>query len=267
MDSSIPREQDVLDLLEIYRPRVDELEKTVIGHTRVQLDASTCRYEECNLGNLITEAMIYFRVKLLESQNKFGFWTDASIALIQGGGIRASIDKNTDGNITMKDVLTVLPFEDKILLIQVHGKTIRNALEHSAKVYKTDSSGGFLQMHGLKVEYNMKNKNGQRVTSVQALCSECDIPQFEDLDDNKLYNVITSNFLYEGGDNHVFKEDNVEKPAEFSKLDYEIFKEFLETREVVYPELDERIKIYSSASTMLISLWALLSVFVLGRLV
>lgn len=219
------------------------------------------------MGNLITESMIYHRVKSLDEMNSTGYWTDAAVALLQGGGIRASIDKSTDGNITMKDVLTVLPFEDKFLLIEVSGKTIRKALEHSAEVYKTDSSGGFLQMHGIRVEYNIKNPVGKRVTSVHVLCAECDIPDYSPLDDEKKYKIITSTFLYDGGDNHVFKEEGVAAAVELPKLDYEVLAQFLQARKVVYPEVDERITFKSSAASILISVWTLVSVFVLSRLV
>lgn len=255
----------MLELLEVYRPQIDELANTVVGRTRVQLDGSSCREKECNLGNLITESMIYHRVKLLDEQGNNTYWTDSAIAFLQGGGIRASIDKSVDGNITMNDVLTVLPFEDKFLMIEVHGKTIRNALEHSAKAYKTDSSGGFLQMHGIRVEYNVKKPFGQRVISANVLCAECDIPDFAPLDDEKKYKLITSNFLYEGGDNHVFAEEGVAKPVELPKLDYEIFAAFLHSRTVVYPELDERITFSSSSSKFIVSVWTLISVFVLSR--
>ncbi|KAL5289325.1 hypothetical protein ACFFRR_009461 [Megaselia abdita] len=267
LDNNIPREADILDLLNVYRPKIEELATAVVGHTRVHLDGSSCRDKECNMGNLITESMVYHRVRLLDEQNNTGYWTDSSIAFLQGGGIRASIDKSIDGNITMKDVLTVLPFEDKFLLLEVYGKTIRNALEHSAKVYKTDSSGGFLQMHGIRVEYNIKNPVGKRVTSVHVLCAECDIPDFSPLNDEKKYKLITSNFLYDGGDNHNFKDDGVAAPIELPKLDYEIFSQFLLSRSVVYPELDERITFKSSATSILISVWTLVSVFVLSRVI
>lgn len=58
-----------MEALELYRPKIDKLEETVVGHTKVLLDGSTCREKECNIGNLITESMVYHRVKLLDEQN------------------------------------------------------------------------------------------------------------------------------------------------------------------------------------------------------
>lgn len=230
-----------MDMLDIYRPKITELEQHVVGQTRVSLDGNSCRRKECNLGNLITESMVFHRMKMLEEQNNTSYWTDCSIALLQGGGIRASIEKSTDGNVTMKDVLTVLPFEEKFLLIEVTGKTIRRAMEHSAAVYNTDSSGAFLQVHGIRVVYNIRNPIGRRVVSVRVLCAECDIPKYAPLDDKKKYKMILSRFLYNGGDKHVFKEEGVAAPVPLPKVDYEVLAQFMTARKVVYPELDDRI--------------------------
>lgn len=80
------RERDVQDLLEVYRPNITNLENTIVGHTKVQLNGRSmaCRSEECNLGNLVADSMIYARV--VEDQGG-DFWTDAPIAIINGGGI------------------------------------------------------------------------------------------------------------------------------------------------------------------------------------
>jgi len=59
----VTQEQDLLDLLEEYRPKLEELENTVLGYTKVFLEGGNiCRMRECNLGNLVTDAMVYARV-------------------------------------------------------------------------------------------------------------------------------------------------------------------------------------------------------------
>lgn len=80
------RESDILELLEVYRPNITNLENTIVGHTKVQLDgrSTMCRSVECNLGNLVADSMIYARV--IEDQGG-AFWTDAPIAIMNGGGI------------------------------------------------------------------------------------------------------------------------------------------------------------------------------------
>ena len=60
VDHSIVQAQDVLDELEKWRPRILEVTKNIIGSTKVFLegDSVICRRTECNLGNLITDAIV-----------------------------------------------------------------------------------------------------------------------------------------------------------------------------------------------------------------
>lgn len=51
--------------------------------SQVTLD-SNCRFTECNLGNLIADAMVY--VRSMQYNGTDGYWTDAPIALMNGGG-------------------------------------------------------------------------------------------------------------------------------------------------------------------------------------
>lgn len=84
----------------------------------------TCRFNECNLGNFIADSMVFDYARSYKGE----YWTDAAIALIQGGGIRTSLDK---GNITMYDLATLLPFDSILVTIDVSGAELKEALEHS----------------------------------------------------------------------------------------------------------------------------------------
>lgn len=87
LDASIPEDEDVLKVLDLYRPNITALEKMFVGSTMVKLEgsATVCRRQECNLGNLIADSMVYARALELKEPTP-GTWTDAAIAFIQGGG-------------------------------------------------------------------------------------------------------------------------------------------------------------------------------------
>jgi len=266
LNAQVARDNDFLQLLEVYRPNITALEQSVVGHTKVQLDghASVCRTRECNLGNMLADSMIYSRV--LENQGGT-YWTDAPIAFINGGSIRNSIEKRSDGSITENDVLTVLPFNNKAYITKITGKTIRNALQHSADIRDRDSNGGFLQMSGVHVTYDFRK--GKEVAAVEVRCGECDVPAYEKLDDAKFYNVIVSEFMMEGGDQHVFTEVNGTKAIELKLIDTEMLAQYLKDREFVYPEVEGRIVIIEKknngsaaifANMLLTSLGALLAI-------
>ncbi len=90
------------------------------------------RFQETNLANVITDA--------------FCAALGAPIALINGGGIRTSIDQ---GPITFKEVIDVLPFGGDAVSVEVSGQTLLNALEMGARTYP-EPNGGFLQVSGMK---------------------------------------------------------------------------------------------------------------------
>lgn len=192
LNSSVIRDPEVLTLLAKYRPAVSDLIETVLGVTKVHLDGSECRAVECNIGNMVSDSLVYTRVKQYNGTQ----WTDAPIALVQGGGIRASA---AVGNVTKFDLKTILPFNNTLLLLNITGRAIKEALERSVEQY-TGDRGEFLQMSGLRVVYNMSKSPGHRVESVDVLCSDCSVPLFSKLDLNREYGVIMSEFLHQGGD-------------------------------------------------------------------
>ncbi|KAL5284335.1 hypothetical protein ACFFRR_006554 [Megaselia abdita] len=241
LDHSVPQDQDVLDLLEDYRKRLPN--KEVIGYSNVQMDGiNECKKGECNLGNLIMDAIVYDRVKSISENRDYPYFTDATIAFINAGGIRSSIDKKPGGAITKTDVVLVLPFKDRYKLVKIRGNTIRKALEHSAFEYdRNNAEGGILQMAGVRVEFNVSRPVGAQVVKVLVLCAECDIPKYYPLDDTKLYNILVSDYLLGGGGGYVFTEDGMSAPVDLEKYDAEYVIEYIRERRIIYPMLEGRI--------------------------
>ncbi|XP_002092432.3 protein 5NUC isoform X2 [Drosophila yakuba] len=247
LNASIAQEQDLLDLLDEYRPKLEELENMILGYTKVFLEGGNiCRMRECNLGNLVTDAMIYSRVL----ENKGGeFWTDTAIAFMQGGGIRSSIDKKADGVINGATLLAVLPFENNLYVTRILGSTLLAALEHSAAVRLQDSNGGFLQMSGVRAVYNYNNEQGKRVVSAQALCASCSVPTYKSINETALYQVIVPQFLLEGGDGYTLTEESNPYSESMQRNDLNATMEYLKQRHFVYPEIEERIVIHEKVDT------------------
>lgn len=132
-------------------------------------------------------------------------WTNAPIAIQQGGGIRTSIDAtSSNGTITREDVMLVMPFYNSLTILKINGKYLKEALEWS--VYRYDPNhevgrGEFLQVSGLQIIYDLTKPAGSRVVSVQVRCSDCNIPHYEPLSEDCDYNIIMPSFLAKGGDN------------------------------------------------------------------
>lgn len=242
LDYNVPQDQDVLDILDEYRKQLPNGNE-IIGYSNVQIDGiNDCKEGECNLGNMIMDAVIYDRIKHISNSKHYPYFTDATIAFINAGGIRSSIDKKPGGAITKADIKLVLPFGDKYKLVNISGNTIRKALEHSASEYGAhNAAGGILQMSGVRVEFNVNRPVGERVVKIIVLCAECDVPTYYPLNDTKLYNVVVSDYLFKGGGGYVFQEDGMCAPVELEKTDAEYVIEYIRDRRIIYPGLEGRI--------------------------
>ena len=159
---------------------------------------------ETNLGDLITDSMMWQVKKNLDG---ITVPEENIVAITNGGGIRASIAK---GDITKKDVNTVLPFGNTIAVVYVTGAELLEALE--ASTYCTPVSlGGFPQVAGIEMTvsvtvpydandntypgstyYGPKTINRVTIDSINGKA----------FDPEATYAVITNNFLAAGGDTY-----------------------------------------------------------------
>ena len=117
----------------------------VFAKTEVDLDGNRdpgVRTKETNLGDLITDGILWYATK----DGKLDVPTDHVVALTNGGGIRASIKA---GDISMKDINTVLPFGNTVAVIYISGASLLEALEASTYSLPT-AIGGFPQVSGIR---------------------------------------------------------------------------------------------------------------------
>ena len=135
------------------------------------------------MGNLVADAMLD-RVK---SQG-------VTIAIQNGGGLRASIDA---GEVTMGEVLTVLPFQNTLSTFEVTGAQLLEALENGVSQVE-EVAGRFPQVSGMKFTWDPNAEPGSRI--VEALV-EVD-GGFEPVDPEATYGMVSNNFIRGGGDGY-----------------------------------------------------------------
>lgn len=100
------------------------------------------RDSETNLGDLITDAMLW----KIRSDATIKVPVENVVAITNGGGIRATVKA---GDITKKDINTVLPFGNTLAVVYVTGAELLEALEAST-FCTPESLGGFPQAAGLQ---------------------------------------------------------------------------------------------------------------------
>lgn len=247
IDTNIPQEQDALELLDVYRPGIIALNEEVIGTSRVYLEGDwTCRHQECNLGNLIADAHVFYA--LSESTDK---WTSIPIGLYNGGGIRTSITpRGTNGLITRGDLLEVLPFGNQVVQLTFKGSDLLLVLEQMVRSNGETSLGEFPQVSGLKLTLDMTRPTMSRVVSLKIRCGKCNIPVYEPLDVNKNYSLVTSSFLADGGDNITVLRDRalVRKVMDLSDLD--VVANYITKFSPVFAEVQDRIRFVNGTSEL-----------------
>ncbi|XP_076639053.1 apyrase [Colletes latitarsis] len=211
LDSSVEEDPAMLQALEPWKAPVDEKESSKVGRSKVYLD-NKCRRSECNLGNLITDAMVDAYVERAENQT---FWTYAAVACMNPGGIRAPIE-SVNEDITFGDLMMSQPFENTWDILELNGSCIMQILELN----------GILVWSGLKVTYNETN-DIRTAMDVQIRCRACEVPKFEPLKLDVWYRIVVPSFLVRAGDgyhpfitcgiNHNVGEADAEQLAKYMK--------------------------------------------------
>ncbi|KAL4233121.1 5'-nucleotidase [Mactra antiquata] len=240
LDNSVVENTTILQELAKWSTEVDALNNEELGTSKVFLEGhrDVCRLEECNLGNVVTDAIVDYHVKFEHPENQ---WAPAAIAIWNGGGIRSSIDK---GSVSMGNVLNVLPFRNEIDIVTVKGSNLREQLEYGISLWtRDDPAGAFLQVSGLRVMYDMEQPVGSRVASVEVRCLKCTIPSYSPLDDTKNYKLLVSTFLLGGGDGYNFVYSERQS---FNTLDSITLVEYIRNRSPITTGIEGRIKFGSS---------------------
>ncbi|MCA1243518.1 5'-nucleotidase/apyrase family protein [Stappia stellulata] len=186
LDASVAADKAVAArVAELGKP-LEELKAKVIGDTTAAIDGSrdSCRSGECAMGNLVADAM-------LERVRAQGI----DIAIQNGGGLRASIEA---GEVTMGEVLTVLPFQNTLATFQLKGRDVIAALENGVSQVE-DGAGRFPQVAGLRFSWTRARPAGDgRIIKAEVFQDGAWVP----LDPEKAYGVVSNNYMRGGGDGY-----------------------------------------------------------------
>ncbi|XP_035530589.1 snake venom 5'-nucleotidase-like [Morone saxatilis] len=244
MDSSILQDPKILADIREWKKDLAQYSSQYVGQTLVYLNGTfeECRFRECNLGNLICDAMIYHNIKYSSDLQ----WNHVGVCMLNSGAIRTAIDERyKNGSITMEEILTVLPFGGTFDLVQIKGSTVKKAFEHSIHRYGS-MSGEFLQVSGIRVKYDVSKPVNQRVVSLSMLCTQCRVPKYEPLEPEKTYTVVMPSYMVSGGDGFTMIKDGLMK-HNTGDMDISVFSKYIMDMKRVYPAVEGRITFRNSA--------------------
>ncbi|MCT4585767.1 MAG: 5'-nucleotidase C-terminal domain-containing protein [Peptostreptococcaceae bacterium] len=130
------------------------------------------------LGNLVSEII---REK-----------ADVQIGLMNEGGLRTSIAK---GDITIGNLYEVLPFDNTLVSMDITGEQLKKVIENGIN----NPQIGWVEVAGLKVNYDLSKEFGNRVIDMYLLDGS-------KIEMDKTYSVCTNDFMASGGDKYDFKD-------------------------------------------------------------
>ena len=219
LDASVAEDEATVARVQELAQPLEELRNQVVAEAAEAIEGNrdVCRAMECSMGNLVADAM-------LDRVADQGI----QIAIANSGGLRASIDA---GEITMGEVLTVLPFQNTLSTFQVTGAQLMEALENGVSQVE-EGAGRFPQVAGMTYTADLSQEPGSRITEVTV--------GGEPLDPEATYGAVSNNYVRNGGDGYsMFVE--AENAYDFGPDLADVTAEYLAENGPYQPYTDGRI--------------------------
>ena len=175
-----------------YKLKVEKEMNKVLTHTPISLDRKDGKLES-SLGNLLAD-LSYQKANPIFNKRT---GKNIDFALFNYGGIRAGITK---GEVTTENAFKLMPFENTLVVAELSADKIKELVNYLIKAKRAHP----LSKH-IKLTLTGEDSYELKING-------------EELDTNKTYYVLTSDYLFNGGDNMTFFSN----PINLHKLDYKL---------------------------------------------
>ncbi|WP_171240040.1 bifunctional UDP-sugar hydrolase/5'-nucleotidase [Ruegeria sp. HKCCA5491] len=226
LDASVTPDPDIAARVAEMGAPIEEMKQRVVASSAEAIEGNrdVCRVQECQMGNLVADAML---ARVADQ--------GAQIAIANSGGLRASIDS---GDVTMGEVLTVLPFQNTLSTFEISGQGVIDALENGVSQVE-EVKGRFPQVAGMTFTWDPSvAPNEGRITEVMV----ADGDGFKPIDPAATYLVVTNNYVRNGGDGYSMFEGDDKNAYDFGPDLADVTAEYLAENAPYTPYLDGRIK-------------------------
>jgi 5'-nucleotidase/UDP-sugar diphosphatase len=215
---------EITALLAPYITKAEASLKEVVGEAAEEFVFGNrlTRYQETAIGNLITDANVWY------FKNVFN--QDIDFAFHNGGNIRANLPK---GKLTQEQILTVLPFENDLFIVSLKGSDVLELFNFIGTI--PQGNGGFPQF-SKEVRYTIDKTVGSGVVKDLTIGGA-------PVDPNRIYRFCTNDYLLGGGDGYVVLTKS-ENPFNTSLLlSYVVIEYIRDQGGVISPSTDGRLKV------------------------
>ncbi|MFL6796808.1 MAG: bifunctional metallophosphatase/5'-nucleotidase [Xanthobacteraceae bacterium] len=201
--ATVTPDAEVANVVTQFESQLSKELDAPIGTTAVELDSrtATVRGGEAAIGGLIADAL------------RWSAQTDAAVT--NGGSIRGGKVYPAGSTLTRRDILSELPFGNRLVTLEISGRELKAALENGLSQLPT-ASGRFPQVSGLEIEADTRRPAGSRILSVKVGNAA--------LDEGKIYLVASNDFMQHGGDDYTAfqKARTILPPGDSPLMAYEV---------------------------------------------
>jgi 5'-nucleotidase len=210
---------EVAAIVNDYEKQLNVSLGEVIGNTSVGLDAraSVIRHGESNLGDFLAD--VYKQA------------LGADFGLVNSGGIRSDATYGP-GDLTKKDILSILPFENTLVKVRVSGAHVKRLLENGVSAVP-EEDGRFPQVSGLSFTYDAGKPAGSRIVSIEV--------DNKPIEPDKAYTLVVSAYVLGGGDGYDFKGAEVLIKPEDGPVEPDVVMEAIRKKGTIAPQIENRI--------------------------
>ncbi|HET8735368.1 MAG TPA: 5'-nucleotidase C-terminal domain-containing protein [Pricia sp.] len=178
IDATLRASDSLVRFLDPYRDRIDAVLDSALAYAPYTISKDDGLYNS-TAGNLLADIVLSEANPLFKARTG----EEIDFVLLNHGGIRSIIPK---GKVTARSAYEFMPFENAIVVAELDGKSVE------ALVMYLRDAGRAHPIAGLQVVLDGENK----IRSIRV--------QGKPFDDTRTYNVATSDYLLNGGDDMVF---------------------------------------------------------------
>jgi 2',3'-cyclic-nucleotide 2'-phosphodiesterase (5'-nucleotidase family) len=181
IDLKMQEDEEMKQVIEGFNKQTEEKLDKLIGKSGSPIDtrSSSIRTGESGFGNFICDVIRH--------------WHECDFVMVNSGIIRSDT-LYPEGNISMRNLIEIVPFNDAVVVIKVSGNDLKQALENGfSKFPKHD--GRFPQIGGFKVQWDPRREPGDRVTSMTKLDGQ-------PIQLDEIYTLGTKQFMTEKHDGY-----------------------------------------------------------------
>lgn len=213
INDSLTANQDIENFVAPYRERLNKDLDSVLAYA-VNTYSKSDGHLNTAIGNLVADVVLEQSNPIFKSRTG----NDIDLVLLNHGGIRSIISK---GNVTIRTAFGVMPFENSVIVVALKGQQIEDLIAYLSRAKRAHPISG-LQLE-LDEDFKVISSsiNGKPI------------------DKQKVYYVVTNDYLYNGGDGMVFFQPN---EGEYV-LDYKVRNtliDYFKKVDTLNPVIDDR---------------------------